>query len=79
MLLNESATFPTTDAQPLSNFDRSSACCTNASNVPILKAGIANGVVVPKSVVTVERSAVRASSLSLEDDIEVGNDTRKNF
>lgn len=39
--------------------------------------GIANGEVSPLSVVTVDRRAVRASSRSLDGDIDVGNDTRK--
>jgi hypothetical protein len=40
-----------------------------------LKSGILKGIVIPLSVETVDRRAVKASSLSLEGDIEVGNDT----
>lgn len=45
--------------------------------MPILNEGIANGKVVPLSVVTTERSAVRASSRSPDDEMDVGSETRK--
>ena len=47
--------------------------------MPTLKFGIWNGRVVPLSVVTVDRNAVRASSWSLAREMLVGSDTRRNL
>jgi len=65
----------TTAPQELSSFPRSSAWVRRTSTAPILNSGILKGTTVPLSVEIVDRRAVKASSLSLERDIEVGRET----
>lgn len=79
MLRRLSATLATTCWHEDSSLARSSACCTRASRVPILKLGMAKGCVWPLSVPMVLRKASRASSWWWEGDIDVGNDTSRYF
>ena len=62
IVFNASPTLVTTPLQASSSFANSSACLINASKVPTLNSGMLKGNTAPLSVVTADRSVVRASS-----------------
>jgi hypothetical protein len=71
----DSETLETTPAQACSSFAKSSACCTRASRVPILKLGMLQASKVPLSEAMAFK-VLRASSLSEESKAWSGSDTR---